>query len=338
MCTTAGINMKNSYCKYYKRAGQCACSDDDGCWWTTCFDSVQQVLSLFEELNEKFCFDLDQVWAVGCSNGGMFTYELARDERSAKHFRGIIPIVGLPHYGQSTGPLLEGTSMLGLFGAKDNVVPPKAKPGSDNPDKTQDTSGYLYTSYSKVVKTWTEANGCAGDGQDALEGGDDYGAAESGLFDCIQGCSEKNDTHVVGCIFQGGHVCSSSAGVPWEPIFNFMLSQPSRSTCSDRTGEWTIGTKTKDWCLWARSKGEGEIENRCELKNIYTDCPVTCNSCECYDRADEWTIGAKTKNWCLWARSKGEENIDDRCALKDIYDDCPRTCNSCPSTSPTTSV
>jgi len=227
VCNTAGINKKNSYCRYYRRAGQCdSCSDDDGCWWTTCFDSVQQVLSLYEELKDKLCFDLDRVWAVGCSNGGMFTYELAKDERSANVFRGIVPIVGLPHYGEFTniGPLVEGTSLFGLYGVKDKVVPPKAKTESENQNKTQDTSGYLYTSYSKVVETWTHKNGCAGDGQDTLEAGDPYGATESGLFDCVQGCKEKNGTHVVGCIFDGGHICSSKAGVPWNPIFNFMLS------------------------------------------------------------------------------------------------------------------
>ncbi len=110
---------------------------------------------------------------------------------------------------------------------------------------------------------------------------------------------------------------------------------PASRGCSDRTGEWTIGTKTKDWCLWARSKGEENTDSRCALKDIYNDCPVTCDSCDCYDRTGEWTIQTKTKDWCLWARSKGEENTDSRCALKDIYNDCPVTCNSCPSTSPT---
>ena len=225
VCTTSGINQYNSYCEYYEDAGLgCDCTNDDGCWWTTCFDSVEQVLTLFDELNKKFCFDLDRVWAIGCSNGGMFTYELARDDRSANLFRGIIPIVGLPHYGQSTGPLVEGTSMFGLFGSRDRTVPPKPEQGSDNPDQTEDGSGYLYTAYSKVVQTWTESQGCVGDGQDPLDGENDYGAAENGLFDCIQGCSEKNGTHVVGCIFQGGHICTRKEGVPWDPIYNFILS------------------------------------------------------------------------------------------------------------------
>ncbi len=108
------------------------------------------------------------------------------------------------------------------------------------------------------------------------------------------------------------------------------LQQAPTSGCSDRTGEWTIRTKTKDWCLWARSKGEENIDSRCAYQNLYEDCPVTCDSChgEGFDRTGEWTIGTKTKDWCLWARSKGEENTDSRCAYKDIYDDCPRTCGS----------
>ena len=92
------------------------------CTWTTSWDSVEQVTTLFEELDEHFCFDLDRVWAVGCSNGGMFTYELARDERSAPIFKGIVPIVGLPHYGYSTGPAIPGTSIFAMLGRHDSTV------------------------------------------------------------------------------------------------------------------------------------------------------------------------------------------------------------------------
>lgn len=86
----------------------------------------------------NFCIDLSMVWAVGCSNGGMFTYELAKDERTNKLLAGVAPFIGLPHNGFNYGP---GSPMhfVGMWGLADQTVPPIASPddeGTFEPGRT----------------------------------------------------------------------------------------------------------------------------------------------------------------------------------------------------------
>jgi len=216
----------SDYCPYYGESQGCDCSQADNCWWTTCHDSVTQVLSILDEVQDEICIDLDRVWAVGSSNGGMFTFELASDHRSAPRLAGIVPMIGLPHNGYSTGPFAAGMSMFGMFGVSDTTVPPISN--TDDPNKTLDTyngdnygGGWYYTSLEKVMMDWTKESGCEGEGQDSLI--DDYGVSSYEGLTCTQGCSEiKDSTHVVGCLFEGGH--QSSSDEIWEPAFNFMLT------------------------------------------------------------------------------------------------------------------
>lgn len=63
------------------------CADD--CWWTTCKDSVQQTLDVLTKFTDDYCVDMDRIYASGCSNGGMFVYELANNEKSYAYFAGI---------------------------------------------------------------------------------------------------------------------------------------------------------------------------------------------------------------------------------------------------------
>jgi len=50
-------------------------------------------------------------------------------------------------------------------------------------------------------------------------------------------------------------------------------------SCEDRQDSWEIGQKIRLWCRWVKKAGEANIASRCELKNLYDDCPVTCGSC-----------------------------------------------------------
>merc|ERR1712100_436364 len=56
----------------YDDCGDCR----DNCWWTTCQDSVALTVDIIIYTLENYCIDMRQVWALGCSNGGMFTYTL----------------------------------------------------------------------------------------------------------------------------------------------------------------------------------------------------------------------------------------------------------------------
>ncbi len=48
-------------------------------------------------------------------------------------------------------------------------------------------------------------------------------------------------------------------------------------SCENRTDQWTIGTATRYWCTWAANGTDPPT--RCRKKDLYTDCPVTCDSC-----------------------------------------------------------
>jgi len=222
----------------------CDCSGADNCWWTTCYDSVEQVLDVLDKIGNDICIDLDQVWAVGQSNGGMFTYELASDKRSAPKIAGIVPIVGLPHYGFSVGPDID-MPMFGIFGTEDIVVPPISN--TDNPDKTLDTfngiyygGGWYYTSLPKVMSDWTMSMGCTGVGQDSM-GQEDFGIPDN-LY-CTQGCSEREDgIRVVGCLYEGDH--SGPDAKLLESSFNFMLTPRKKAKSSKAKGHKAKSSKT----------------------------------------------------------------------------------------------
>jgi len=68
--------------------------------------------------------------------------------------------------------------------------------------------------------------------------------------------------------------CPVTCGLCAPPVY-------SPTSCVDRTDSWTIHSKTKFWCTWA-SKGTStpaEIANKCAVKVIENDCPVTCGLC-----------------------------------------------------------
>ncbi len=129
------------------------------------------------------------------------------------------------------------------------------------------------------------------------------------------------------------------------PIKSTTVPTTSPINCIDRTDQWTIGDRTRNWCTWA-ANGADPL-NRCRKKDLYMDCPVTCGDCvttpapstspnttptNCIDRTDQWTIGDRTRNWCTWAANGADPLV--RCRKKDLYTDCPVTCDSCPTPAP----
>jgi len=337
------------YCNKYSSSG-CDCSDADNCWWTTCFDSVQQTLAILDEVEQNLCVDLDQIWAVGCSNGGMFTFELAADNRSASRLTGIIPIVGLPHYGFSRGPMVEGIRLMGMWGDADTTVPPISN--TDNPDKTLDTddSGWYYTSANKVMSDWTSGNGCDGIGQDAL-GDTNWGIGSNGnSFSCTTGCNDQvNGVRVVGCIFEGGHVCNKD--YIWDPILNFMLDTTGDGECVENMDDIFLwknrnGSPITRDCSWLQSKNnkksicKNNVKATDKLSPAQDVCKVTCNSCDpCYEnKKTKFFKKLRTNNkpllkTCGWLRKR--KNRDELCEkLTDSFegfgspqDACAATCS-----------
>jgi polyhydroxybutyrate depolymerase len=133
----------------------------NGCAWTQCTDDdVDFVLALVAETKAKLCIDEDRVYAVGGSNGGMFTWELGQNERSAGTFRAIAPIIGLPHRGYLAPPgREEGLPALLITGIRDRTVPAGAWE-DEAYTTTSDGDTFYYTGATAITRAWAEAEGC----------------------------------------------------------------------------------------------------------------------------------------------------------------------------------
>jgi polyhydroxybutyrate depolymerase len=134
---------------------------ENGCSWTQCsVDDVAFSAALVQKVSTNVCIDSDRVYAVGGSNGGMFVWDLGRDERSAEVFRAVAPILGLPHRGYLDPPVSEsGMPVISITGSRDRTVPP-GEWGQDTFTTTSDGDVYYYSSASAITKVWAEAHGC----------------------------------------------------------------------------------------------------------------------------------------------------------------------------------
>lgn len=193
-----------SYCNLYsdcngredRRLGECA----DPCHWTSCIDSVGQALALLDKLQTDLCVDESRIWASGCSNGGIFLYELAQDARSAGRFVGIAPLVGSPHNGFNLGPRKGGIlSFVGMWGLSDTAIPPLSN--LDDPTKSMDSDGWYYSTAENATDLWARENGCNGSETDTM-------GTPDGLVTRVRytWCREGGD--VVRYLFEAGHVCN----------------------------------------------------------------------------------------------------------------------------------
>lgn len=145
--------------------GEFRCHEDCGgcqaelCNQVTCKDSIAQVLDVMTWMMDNFCVDLGKIWATGCSNGGIFTFGLAGDARTAGYIAGIMPMVGLPLYGYSNGPA-SPMHLFGMWGANDPLVEPFAGDDPDWPDRSPGRGGMYFTTADAVTKHWKQDGNC----------------------------------------------------------------------------------------------------------------------------------------------------------------------------------
>ncbi len=182
----------------------------NGCAWTHCQGSEQGdvgfTLALIEEVAGKLCVDTDRVYATGSSNGGMFTWELAQNPRSASSFRAIAPNIGVPHR-DYLDPPPEGAVMPALLttGTEDSTVPPGEWEDTGF-TTTSDGDHFYYASATSIMRVWASAHGCSIE-QPAIP--IDTGLAD---IDCRSYCSDDPGlTRVLDCRAAMGH----EAGLHW---------------------------------------------------------------------------------------------------------------------------
>lgn len=151
------VEKQVSYC--YSRS--CDCSQLNVCSWTHCLDDVGFVVKLIEHVKTLLCLQDGKtlLFATGASNGGMFTWELGMNPRTAGMFRAIAPMIGLPLRGYIDPPGTNHTlPVLLMTGRKDPTVPP----GNDNQNFTESYDGdyFYYVSANAITKRWAEYYNC----------------------------------------------------------------------------------------------------------------------------------------------------------------------------------
>lgn len=189
----------------------CGSSCSDNCWWTTCEDSVAQVVGLLDGLEAALCLDTSKIFATGASNGGVFLFELAADVRTAHRLAAFFPTIGLPHNGFNFSPRILPAPLYGIWGSLDTTIPPL--PNLDDaghngdPSATFDTafSGWYYSSARNTTALWAAANGCAADPTS-------HTPAEVGSrTTCVRWDGCDGGAEVVECLHPGGHRTPSFA-------------------------------------------------------------------------------------------------------------------------------
>ena len=182
--------------------GSCAASKSNTCSWTQCqADDVDFAASLVQEIKARLCVDASRVFAMGGSNGGMYTWELGQNHMSAPHFRAIAPLIGLPHRGYLDA---QGKDMdmpvIVITGMQDNVVPPGEW---DDPAFTTTSNGsdrFFYTGATAITRSWAEQHACDTTGS-AVAFDDGYDEP-----DCRSYCSgDPGWPRVLDCRAQMGH-------------------------------------------------------------------------------------------------------------------------------------
>lgn len=98
----------------------------NSCAWTHCLQNdVEFVLALIDHVSAYLNIDTNNIFATGGSNGGMFTWELGQNSKSAPRLRAIAPLIGLPHRGYNVGKGKKNKlPALLLTGKDDQTVPP----------------------------------------------------------------------------------------------------------------------------------------------------------------------------------------------------------------------
>ena len=200
---------------------------DYTCYWTTCLDSVAQIEALLDTIEQDYCIDRSMIWVTGCSNGGMFLYELAKDDRTSNRFAGYLPQVGSPHPGfqQYNQSLVSPPKyFMGFWGESDTVVPGKGN-FAEGVALDTNSNGWLYMTADSIVDQWVLLNDLS-----ESDRVDPYDAsAYSSSLDCKawKGPAAE-DAEIIRCFFQGGHSCPGFGEMP-RMMWDFAEIHPNTS-------------------------------------------------------------------------------------------------------------
>ena len=104
--------------------------------------------------------DVNHIYSFGISNGGMLTWSMGQDPRTAPLLAGLAPVIGLPHFDYRMGNASPyQLPVIGIYGESDSIVPV----GDYEWEWSEDASGFYYMSAHKMHTTWAIDHGCRPD-------------------------------------------------------------------------------------------------------------------------------------------------------------------------------
>jgi len=172
-------------------------------------DDVNFVQLIIEDIKEKV--NIDNIFATGMSNGGMFSYRLACEMSDT--FKAIAAVAGTNNY-DSCNPK-NPISVMHIHGLLDDHVLFDGGCGPACKVKSETE----FTSVSDTILDWVEKNNCDNNSERIFEN-------ENGYCDLYSQC--KNDVQVELCVAEdGGH---SWPGATLSPFSNALeKSLPSQA-------------------------------------------------------------------------------------------------------------
>lgn len=209
------------------------------CAWTQCQDDdVAFVLALLSSLMQSsLSLDASNVFAMGGSNGGMFTWWLGQNPLSAGSFQAIAPLIGVPHANNLEAFGREVTlPVLVVTGVQDTTVPPGEwdnwMEGDDKSSTTtSDGDFYYYSGASAITRKWAEKASTVGSCE--IVGDNALAFNEGRTADCRSFCkTEKGEWPVVlDCRYNMGHDYDTDETFPL--IMDFFKYHENKGAPSD---------------------------------------------------------------------------------------------------------
>jgi polyhydroxybutyrate depolymerase len=177
-------------------------------------DDVAYLLSMIEQVQQKYKVDPKRIYIVGHSNGGFMSYRMACDH--ADKIAAIVSLAGATFADSERCKPSQPVSVLQVHGTADNVIPYMGG----------QILGHAFPSANKTVSTWASLNGCSAtpaasstklDLDDSLEGDD---ASISTFVQCSSGSSVE-----LWSIKDGAHSPNLSAAFS-SGLVDFLYAHP----------------------------------------------------------------------------------------------------------------
>lgn len=114
------------------------------------------------ELRNKLCYDENAIFATGNSNGGIFTWNLGQDERTAKLLAGIAPTIAAPVCGYALKTDEASVPAISLVGKQDPTHPVyKNYPRKKCAQSSRHEGGYRFVTSHQITTVWAKGEpGC----------------------------------------------------------------------------------------------------------------------------------------------------------------------------------